>query len=121
MKVPLLNFVGGPEVPVLNSEGGPGVPLLNFSGVPGPTFKLWGGPGSRVPGSLGPVPTFTQCLLLSFTLFRQSIFYKYLISIISSSHLEVFLRKGVLQICSNFSGEHLCRSAICNFIALQLY
>ena len=23
--VPLLNFVGGPEVPVLNFEGGPGV------------------------------------------------------------------------------------------------
>ena len=49
--VPLLNFVGGPEVPLLNFEGGPGVPLLNFRGVPGPFFKLWGGSGSRVPGS----------------------------------------------------------------------
>ena len=32
MKVPLLNFVGGPGVPLLNFEGGPGVPLLNFGG-----------------------------------------------------------------------------------------
>ena len=44
MKVPLLNFVGGPGVPLLNFEGGPGVPLLNFEGGP---------------GSLGPGPTFT--------------------------------------------------------------
>ena len=59
MKVPLLNFVGGPGTPLLNFEGGPGVPLLNLRGVPGPTFKLWGGsrvsvprvPWSRVPGS----------------------------------------------------------------------
>ena len=35
MKVPLLNFVGGPGAPILNFEGGPGVPLLNFRGVPG--------------------------------------------------------------------------------------
>ena len=41
MKVPLLNFVGGPGVPLLNFEGGPGVPLLNVEG----------GSGSRVPGS----------------------------------------------------------------------
>ena len=40
MKVPLLNFVGGPGVSLLNFEGGPEVPLLNFRGVPGPTFKL---------------------------------------------------------------------------------
>ena len=50
MKVPLLNFLGGPGAPLLNFEGGPGVPLLNFRGVQGPTFKLWG--GSRV---LGPM------------------------------------------------------------------
>ena len=65
MKVPLLNFVGGPGVPLLNFEGGPGVPLLNFGGrggVPDPTFKLWGGPGSRGPGSRSPGPTFTPCL-----------------------------------------------------------
>ena len=29
-----------------------------------------------------------------------------------SSYPEVFLRKGVLKICSNFTGEHPCRSAI---------
>ena len=40
--------------PLLNFEGGPGVPLLNFRGVPGPAFKLWGGPGSKVPKSRGP-------------------------------------------------------------------
>ena len=41
MRVPLLNFEGGPGVPpLLNFEGGPGVLLLNFRGVPAPTFKL---------------------------------------------------------------------------------
>ena len=29
-----------------------------------------------------------------------------------SSRLEVFLRKGVLKICSKFTGEHLYRSVI---------
>ena len=58
MRVPLLNFEGGPGVLLLNFEGGPGVPLLNFRGVPGPTFKLWG-------GSRGPGPTFTPCRILS--------------------------------------------------------
>ena len=29
MKVPLLNFVGGPGILLLNFEGGPGVPLLH--------------------------------------------------------------------------------------------
>ena len=33
-----------------------------------------------------------------------------------SSHLEVFLRKGVLKICSKFTGEHLCRSVISSFL-----
>ena len=28
------------------------------------------------------------------------------------SHAEVFLRKGVLKICSKFAGEHPCRSVI---------
>ena len=39
MKVPLLNFEGGPGISLLNFEGGPGVPLLNFERgpeVPGP-------------------------------------------------------------------------------------
>ena len=29
-----------------------------------------------------------------------------------SSHLEVFLQKSVLKICSKFTGEHPCRSVI---------
>ena len=29
-----------------------------------------------------------------------------------SSHPKVFLRKGALKICSKFTGEHPCRSAI---------
>ena len=29
-----------------------------------------------------------------------------------SSHPEVFLRKGVLKICSKFTGEHPCQSVI---------
>ena len=42
-----------------------------------------------------------------------------------SSHPEVFLEKGVLNICSKFAGEHPCRSAIsinllCNFIEIAL-
>ena len=40
-----------------------------------------------------------------------------------SSHSEVFLGKGALKICSKFTGEHPCRSAIsikllCNFIEI---
>ena len=42
-----------------------------------------------------------------------------------SSHLEVFLEKGVLKICSKFTGEHPCRSEISiklqsNFIEIAL-
>ena len=42
-----------------------------------------------------------------------------------SSHPEVFLRKGVLKVCSKFTGEHPCRSAISiklesNFIEITL-
>ena len=41
------------------------------------------------------------------------------------SHLEMFLGKGVLKICSKFTGEHPCRSAISvklqsNFIEITL-
>ena len=45
--VPLLNFVGSPEVPLLNFEGGPEVPLLNFrgSGVPGSWSHFYTVPG----------------------------------------------------------------------------
>ena len=40
-----------------------------------------------------------------------------------SSHAQVFLVKGVLKICSKFTGENLCRSVIlikllCNFIEI---
>ena len=35
----------------------------------------------------------------------------YIINFISS-HQEVFLEKGVLKVCSKFTGEHTCRSAI---------
>ena len=52
MRVPLLNFEGGPGVPLLNFEWGPGVPLLNFEVSP-----VSQGPGSWVPG-----PTFKPCL-----------------------------------------------------------
>ena len=42
-----------------------------------------------------------------------------------SSHSEVFCWKGVLKICSKFTGEHLCWSGIsikllCNFIEIVL-
>ena len=40
MRVPLLNFEGGPGVPLLNFEGALVVPLLDFRGVPGLTFKI---------------------------------------------------------------------------------
>ena len=49
------------RVPLLNFEGGPEVLLLNFSGVPVPLLNFDGGPGSRGPGSRGPGPTFTPC------------------------------------------------------------
>ena len=42
---------------------------------------------------------FTSKALFIFVIFR-------------SSHPEVFLRKGVLKICSKCTGEHPCRSAI---------
>ena len=34
---------------------------------------------------------------------------------------EVFLGKGVLKICSKFTGEHPCRSAISIKLLKQLY
>ena len=40
MRVPLLNFEGGPGVLLMNFEGGPAVPLLTFSEVTSLTFKL---------------------------------------------------------------------------------
>ena len=75
MRVPLLNFEGGPGVLLLNFEGGPGVPLLNFEG--GPRFRV---PRSLVPGSWS-----TMLLQSSFNRFE---FCK-------SVHLEI--RKGVTK------------------------
>ena len=50
---------------------------------------------------------------------------KQILEILKSSHPKVFLGKGVLKICSRFTGEHPCRSAIsiklqCNFIEIAL-
>ena len=63
MRVPLLNFEGGPGILLLNFEGGPGVPLSNFEGGPGSRVT-----GSQDSGSRGPGPTFTPCLCRSFPL-----------------------------------------------------
>ena len=54
MKVPLLNFVGGPGTPLLNLEGDPGVPLLNFRGSRVPLLSFEGGSGSQGPEVPGP-------------------------------------------------------------------
>ena len=45
---------------------------------------------------------------------------------IRSSRPEMFLGKGILKICSKFTGEHLCGSAfsikfLCNFIKIALW
>ena len=45
--------------------------------------------------------------------------------VVRSSHSEVFLRKGVLKICSSVIGEHSCRTGISiklqsNFIEIAL-
>ena len=40
MRVPLLNFEGGPGVLLMNFEGGPAVPLLTFREDTSLTFKL---------------------------------------------------------------------------------
>ena len=50
---------------------------------------------------------------------------KYNVSILRSSHPELFLFKGILKICCKFTGEHPCRSLIlikllCNFIEITL-
>ena len=91
MKVPLLNFVGGPGTPLFYVERGPGVPFLNFRGSRVPLLNFKGGPGS---GVLGPGPTFTPC--------RRP---------------EVFCRKGVLRNFEKLTGKHLCQSLFFNKIA----
>ena len=67
------------------------------------------------------------CLLSTFVLLLQYcarlqncmkvILMFFSLIIFRSSHQEVFLRKGVLKICSKFRGEHSCRSA--SWIKLQ--
>ena len=66
-----------------------------------------------------------------FGMFRVEISsYDYIVHralyvIYRSSHPEVFLGKGILKICSKFTGEHICRSVISiklqsNFIEIPL-
>ena len=48
-----------------------------------------------------------------------------IVRLLRSSYPEVFLRKGVLKICSKFTGEHPCQSTIsmkllCKFIEIAL-
>ena len=66
----------------------------------------------------------------TFFLFKRVVYYvigkiflpkSYLCeTIYRSSHPEVFLGKSVLKICSNFTGEHPCRSDF-NKVPLQRY
>ena len=64
--------------------------------------------------------------LFSQACMRFRIFFrKDWLNIYRSSHLEVFLGKCFLKICSKFTGEHPCRSAIsikllCNFNEIAL-
>ena len=44
-----------------------------------------------------------------------------LIAFTRSNHAEMLLGKGVLKICSKYTGEHSCRSAISINFAKQLY
>ena len=75
MKVPLLNFVGGPGVPLLNFEEDPGVPLLLFRGLPGHAFKLSG--ESRISGlrlTKARVPKcWSHCYTMPVTLFETEV------------------------------------------------
>ena len=43
-----------------------------------------------------------------------------LLSIVRSTHAEVFLRKDVLKICSKFTGEYPCQRPISIFIEITL-
>ena len=52
-----------------------------------------------------------------FFLFLRSFFRNFS----RSSPPEVFLGRRVLKICSKFTGEHSCQSAICNFIEVALH
>ena len=51
-------------------------------------------------------------LLLKYLQWKWLLFIYPMLPVFRSSHPEVFFRKGVLKICSKFTGEHPCRSAI---------
>ena len=76
------------KVPLLNFEGGPGVPLLNFRGVSGATFELLRGsrvPRSQVPESWSHFYTMPLCWRL-----------------FSSQNIARFLRAHILKnICES--------------------
>ena len=62
-----------------------------------------------------------SCLIYQYISPKSSRFH----IVYRSNHPEVFLRKGVLKICSTFTGKHPCWSAIsikllCNFIEITL-
>ena len=67
-------------------------------------------------------------ITLRLRLMKESVIWQIIyiqISIHRISHLEVFLVKGALKICSKFTGEHPCRSIIsikllCIFIEMTL-
>ena len=72
---------------------------------------------------LNPIENFFA--LVTKTLRKQVIEENIVRETRRSSRPEVFLGKGVLEICSKFTGEHPCRSAIsikllCNFIKMTL-
>ena len=70
---------------------------------------------------------FWSCFFFTILVFSRRFrnILKRLSYISRSSHPEMFVRNGVLKICSKFTGEHLCRSVIslkllCNFIEIVL-
>ena len=68
-------------------------------------------------------------VFFSLTLNRQMLAGIYCIHIYRSSDQEMFFKKGVPRICSQFTGEHLCKRVIstllkshfCKCIVLYLY
>ena len=57
--------------------------------------------------------------LLKKSLMENFIFCAAFIKVSRSSRPKVFLRKGVLKICSKFTEEHTCRSVISISVILQ--
>ena len=63
-------------------------------------------------------------LLTSWNFYISCLFYRDLCVILlnyRSSRPEVFLRKGVLKICSKFTGEHPCRRVIFKANLLHIF